>query len=482
MRISEIFQLQKTQYELDFVDIDTGSDTPLFIDPYFLAMREDPWSIDASRTIRSFFQHLITLLQAGEIDNARELFSYLSEPNETRLGLSRNEPQGRGIGPVEADKLFISLLESQAVQSGVVEDLEDCRVFVRGIDKDKTSDMATNIIRGHLIQYTKAQCNLWGIPLYRDVPSGFMWNRSKRQWDQVHTEMLVVNDQKVLLVPKAVVSYAQRYSAQRYHRHFVLNFLQNEHLRWNSSLVRHDRRRDGTERVWVAKKDIEEEVAPMTKEFLAKFTQDHPEVFERFKTQSSQNLESISNEEITSADFDSVVDYLIAELNRIPRGSKDATRYHRTVTGIMELIFYPNLSSPQIEREIHSGRKRIDITFDNCAGSGFFYRLHNTHSIPSSFIFVECKNYKNDVANPELDQLSGRFGVNKGEFGLLLCREIDDLHTFLSRCADTYEDGRGLVIPLVDADLIGLLNALKAGTKRPEEILLQERFREIALR
>ena len=31
MRISEIFRLQKTQYELDFVDINAGGDTPLFI-------------------------------------------------------------------------------------------------------------------------------------------------------------------------------------------------------------------------------------------------------------------------------------------------------------------------------------------------------------------------------------------------------------------------------------------------------------------
>jgi hypothetical protein len=31
MRISEIFGLQKTQYELDFGDINAGGDTPLFI-------------------------------------------------------------------------------------------------------------------------------------------------------------------------------------------------------------------------------------------------------------------------------------------------------------------------------------------------------------------------------------------------------------------------------------------------------------------
>jgi hypothetical protein len=41
MKISEIFQLNKTQPELDFVDIDTNLDTPLFIDPFFLSIKKD---------------------------------------------------------------------------------------------------------------------------------------------------------------------------------------------------------------------------------------------------------------------------------------------------------------------------------------------------------------------------------------------------------------------------------------------------------
>ncbi len=70
MKISEIFNLGKTQYELDFVDVDISGDLPLFIDPYFLAQRNDAWSIDASRSIRSFFQYLVTLLSNGYIDSS----------------------------------------------------------------------------------------------------------------------------------------------------------------------------------------------------------------------------------------------------------------------------------------------------------------------------------------------------------------------------------------------------------------------------
>lgn len=39
MKISEIFELKKSQHELDFVDVDIDSDTPLFLDPYFIAKK-----------------------------------------------------------------------------------------------------------------------------------------------------------------------------------------------------------------------------------------------------------------------------------------------------------------------------------------------------------------------------------------------------------------------------------------------------------
>ena len=42
MKISELFGITKSQHELDFVDVDIDSDTPLFLDPYFIAKNDFP--------------------------------------------------------------------------------------------------------------------------------------------------------------------------------------------------------------------------------------------------------------------------------------------------------------------------------------------------------------------------------------------------------------------------------------------------------
>jgi hypothetical protein len=61
------------------------------------------------------------------------------------LGLSIGNPQGRGVGPIDTDKIFENLARSRAIKSGFVTDIEDFRIFVPGIDKDKMSDLTTNI-------------------------------------------------------------------------------------------------------------------------------------------------------------------------------------------------------------------------------------------------------------------------------------------------------------------------------------------------
>lgn len=172
MRISKIYNLNKSQAELDFVDIDTNEDLPLFLDPFFLGKKQDNWSIDATLTLRSFFQRVIDLIRSGNEDGAKELFDHLHEPNSTCLGMSIGNPRGRGVGNQDTDKIYDSLLKSRAIQTGLIQDIEDNILFVDNFGKDKLSDMTTNIITSHLIIYTQKPMQT---SRYSIIAKRFIW-------------------------------------------------------------------------------------------------------------------------------------------------------------------------------------------------------------------------------------------------------------------------------------------------------------------
>jgi hypothetical protein len=344
MKISEIFNLGKSQAELDFIDIDITKDIPLFLDPFFLGNRQDKWSSEATLTLRSFFQKLIDLTKEGNEKSARELFEYLHEPNSTCLGMSIGIPEGKGVGKGDSSKIYDNLLKSKAIETGLLQDIEDNILFVDNFGKDKLSDMTTNIIRKHLIIYTQAQCNLHNIPITENVPSEFYWSRQDEEWKNEYTEMLVIKGKKILLVPKGVVSFSDCYTPEKYYNHFVLNFLQNEHLRLNSALVQETSKG----KKFVTKKDLKE-TTPQTKEFLRQFTLKHPEVLKAFKEKTKND--SVKNIEIADISIKNICKVLGEQLVAIPSGANTASDFHHKILGILEIIFYPNLIYPVKEKK-----------------------------------------------------------------------------------------------------------------------------------
>lgn len=479
--ISEIFNLGKTQRELDFININPNRDFPAYLNPFVFSTRPDPFSVNASRIIRGFFQHNLDLIRTGQVAAARANFRHLNEPNETCLGMSRRKPRGNGVGEDNAEDLFDSILNSNALASGLVDHLEDTAIFIPGIGRDKVSDMTTNIVRSSLIEYTQAQCDLLGIPLTPNVPSGFYWDSINRRWEQEHTDMLIINNKKILLVPKGVVSYVKEFNQGKYHQKYALEFLQEDHLRRNTTLVQKTYNKNGSiRRRFVTKKDLIREELPTGKELLLEFTRRHPAVFNDFRSQTANDIHAMPDSEFESINVNDLIDHLINKLRQTPKGDTGASAYHSLMVGILEFVFYPNLINPVKELEINQGRKRIDISFDNGAPEGgFFHRLQHSFSIPCPYIFVECKNYSKDIANPELDQMVGRLSPNRGKFGIIVCRDIDDEARFMERCADSYLADHGLIIPLTDQDIIAILENRKNGVMHLEDEILSSKARTI---
>ncbi len=471
MKISEKFKLNKTQFELDFVDIDIEKDMPLFIDSNLIRKYDSEFSSRFVNTMDSFFTYLINTLSNGLNDKAMYLCSHLSEINETHLGLSRDISQGKGVGPISAEKIFDGLKNSQAIKVGVLKNIEDLRVLVHGFDKDMLSDMLTNILKRHLLEYTIIQCQLHNIPLTQDVQSGYYWNEKKYQWESEYMPRLIINNKPILLVPKRIVNYCNEGSMGKYRQHFVLNFLQDENIKNKTPLVQ---QRKKTKELFVTKKDIIENEPTMDKDYLSNFTLKHPEILEKFKNENLIKVKPLDGNILESINIHDICNILSNELNNIPYGSENASNFHNLMIGIFELLLYPNLINPKKEAEINEGRKRIDICFTNDSQNGFFTYIPDKVNIPCPLVFIESKNYSGDVKNPELDQLIGRFSTRRGKLGILSCRKIDNEKLFISRCVDNFKDDNGLIIPLTDKDIQRCLKQGQNCGKELESILYEK--------
>jgi len=478
-RVSKIFKLGRSQGTLDFVDVNVSGDTQLFISPTALAHLPSDWGDGCVYLVQNFFQSVLSSIKIGDHDRAEALLNTLKEPNETHLGLSRGRARGRALGDGSAHRVWRAMAQSEAAKSGLLKDLEDTVLLIPGVGVDIISDMTTNIIRGPLIEYTQEMCERFGIPLHDGIDSGPLWDPAKRRWFAKHVRLPMTKYGKLLLVPKAIVRPDLQFKADQYYRHFILTHLQEVELNSGSGLVY--MLKDGTRRVdkgaveqkYCYTKDGKKPI----KDVIVEQTMSNPDILDAYRAEmAKQPYNPLSHEMIAFVEGEDDPDWdaLLKAVLDIPTGNEAAADYENAIEALLTALFYPDLTTPHIQYEIHEGRKRIDIRYTNMGIAGFFSWVSKHY--PAPHVWIECKNYSKKVANPELDQLAGRFSPSRGRIGILVCRSYDDKAKFLKRCRDTAKDDRGWIIPLDDEDLKAFVEARKTVEFFQQWTLLAQRF------
>jgi hypothetical protein len=458
MRFSQFFGLERSQAELDFVDVPLDTDIEVFLDPGAIKSLTSNWGAELSSHLQNYFEVVLKKIKEGKDKDAQYLLSCLNERNEYHLGYSANKSRGHGFGDGSAKSVWGALTKSKAAKTGLLQDLEDTALLIEGIGTDMISDAVSNILRGPLIKYTQDICKYYDVELKADIPSGPIWNPRDEKWEETFVSLPMTNEGKVILVPKIIVRHRISYNHDEYYRHHLLPEMQKKHLSSGSELIQ--LLKNGRERV--TKKSLMETYGK-DKLAIVQQTLNFPHVLDEYrgykrsvptKPLPHDDLSKLENQSV-SIDFDT----LINDLKRIKPGRDEASRYEDIIEKIFSIIFYPSLCHPEKQSEIHNGRKRIDIRYSNEAKSGFFYwvSLH----YPAAMIFVECKNYGKEVGNPELDQLSGRFSMSRGKVGILVCRSVENKKRIDASCKDTANDSRGYIMILDDEDVINLINDYK---------------------
>lgn len=485
MKVSEYYNLGQTQATLDFIDVAIKGDTNAYIEPRAIRRLEDDWAKGCVGLLQNFFDHLLDAVRDGNQKRGYHLLFGLREPNETHLGMSTGKPRGSSLGPGLIEKVWNRLTESEAAKTGLLNDLEETALVVREIDVDRISDVTTNIIRQPLIDYTQEMAEHYGVPI-EQLSGGRTWDPDAGMWAQeTYASLPKTPVGPLLLVPKVIVRRRLDFNADEYFNHYILKSLGEEELSAGSGLVHV--LKDGRERVY--KKDLKKKYADPNssqKEKNEKYTLADPKILQQYRADKAK--QEHRDPPLTFEDFERLAgsplpDWgaLLSAITTLKPGQDDATSFHRAVERFLTAIFYPSLTEPRIESEIHQGRKRVDIRYTNTGIGGFFGWAQKNYS-PQPYCWVECKNYKADLNNDALDQISGRFSDKRGNFGLLVCRQFKKKPEFIARCRDTAKDDRGFVIVLDDEDLAQLV-----AVRKEDEIdngsrvfaFLADRFAEI---
>ena len=370
-----------------------------------------------------------------------------------------------------ATKLGTAIAQSKASKTGLLRDLEDTCLVIEGIGSDMISDAICNIIRGPLIEYTQAMCKSYGIPLTPNIKSGPVWNGEK--WSQYFCDLPMTSSGKVILVPKVIVRYNIAYSSSEYYQHYLLEDMQRDEIARATTLVHY--LKSGAPRV--TKKALKEKYGT-DKKCIEEQSLKHRDAFENYKKDKSSTLSHpLEHEDISELTGTKTVDWssLKAELISIAAGRKSAHDYEDCVEKIISALFYPSLIYPKREKTIHNGRKRIDIEYTNEAKEGFFSWLAQHYS--AAKIFVECKNYRDDLSNPVIDQIAGRFSPSRGRFGIIVHRATRNIDLLRARCRDTANDQRGFIITLSDEELLSLIDSRSVNSSAYP--LLRKKFDEL---
>lgn len=205
--ITDVFGLNLSQKELDFINLDLSEDLRLYVDPILLYRSPHKEFNEAHALISHFFNQAIIFVKEGRPDRAEEMCHFPDAEN--RLGLSST---GVGHGPRKqlGTKIFNELVKNKDIQEHGLKFLSEFQLLIEGISFDLISDATVHISKSVFIKYTQEQCRLHGIKLH-SVIIGNVFNWDDFEWDSVRVDLPVnplKDNEPFLLTPKTV---ARRY-------------------------------------------------------------------------------------------------------------------------------------------------------------------------------------------------------------------------------------------------------------------------------
>ncbi len=429
-----------SQFNVDFIISKVDVDIPIGIDPFLLWKSRDSTFQNLHLEILNAFNAGINLIKTGKTEEARVLFDFPEVP-EIGLGYTKKGRKGSGLGDYLSKLIVETLIDSPSLQDRGIKHIEEMQLVALNIGPDRISDIAANLIKKFLIEYTQKQCHLWQIPLFSGVPIDHIFDASTFSWYDGYFDLPVspIDKSPILLVPRRIARVLPWINYEDFFRLEFSTYLRAKRVR----------------------KSIAQAKSPLPKvekEAVISLTRTEIDRLDRYiklKEESFQDAQPSQNYTDTSQLLGEGLK-LKTNLSEIKTGREEASKFQLCILEILNFLFNPELIDGELEVATIDGTERRDIIFTNDSDQSFWTYLRNEHS--SVFLMFEVKNTEN-LDNFHMNQVATYLGERLGRLGFIVTRSaIKESHE--KKAFSIYNDSnpKKIILTISDLDLCNMID------------------------
>ena len=390
------------------------------------------------------FNEGIDAVRNGALAEASRIFNF-PEVAEIGLGYTQKSRRGSGVGTYLSGLIIETLKGSPLLQERGVRHVEEMQLVSAGVGPDRVSDIAANVLKRFLIDYTRRQSAIWNLPVTHGVPINHIYDHSSQQWEDSYEDLPVspADGSPILLVPRRLVRALPWINYD--------DFLRTEFRAYLAA--RRISARDTSTGV-----AAEGGVQLRAKREVVTVTRGDIALVERYvRSREQQAGEARPALDYVDEDACREAEVLKERLRAIPPGREHATEYQRLLLEILNYLFSPELIDGQPEVRTLDGTERRDIIFTNDSDETFWDYVRSAHD--GIVVMFEAKN-TDELDLAAINQTATYLGDRVGRFGVIVSRRAPP-ETVRRKIFSVWNDSapnRKVILTLSDEQVVALLD------------------------
>lgn len=435
-RLVDYFNIPLTQEEADFAIPFLDEDIPLFLDPFLLWKSPSQLDNALHGTVVNSFNYLGVLTNKGEVDAAKSILVNLSECNEAGLGMSKSK-KGLRISNNAANDVLELFKSIPQIKKGGFTHFEEIQLYVGNVSKDRISDIACNLLKSFLIDFTQSQCGKYGIPMQKFNSVDYFCNKTNRfVSESVSLPYNPDRNTAILLIPKRWLRFLPWINYEDYYKNSFVK-INEEHMMGKASVLDYNRQNYDMVMAYVSERERSQANCK------------NDPLFKQIPILSAKRT--------------------IGNITKLPTGKTDNAdmKYEDETVKLLASLMYPHLDFAQEQSRTESGSLIRDLIFYNNCSYPFLSELYKDYDCKQ--IVFEMKNVA-EVSREHINQLNRYLSGQFGRFGIIVTRNEIKKNIF-QNTIDLWSGQRKCILCLTDEDLKLMVEVYESKQRDPLEIL-----------